>query len=171
MIEPFTEYAIAHEAGHCLVGQFVKIGAPAKLSFHLVRAADGQLYLGDFATSFLFPPDDEIPGLPQGIKNCFCYMLAAGFAATQFSGLSLPDEKRGLDADRSRLAKLTSQSLEYFLPHATAVIRQEQRAYERVISECRQQYEQLKQADVEEGNHILLSGETLRQSSIEPCRR
>lgn len=161
MIDSFADYAIAHEAGHAVVGQFVKIGAPATISFYLCRGSDGHLYLGDFATSFLFPPDEQIPGLPEAVKNCLCYTLAAGFAATQFSGLSLPDEKKGLDSDRARMSKLTSKSLESFVPFAHAVIKKEQRAYQEVVSQCRQKYEQLKRDNVGEGNQVLANTKEL----------
>ncbi len=53
----------AHEAGHAVVGRFVKISAPVEISFYLRRGSDGRLYLGDFATSFPFPPDDQVPDL------------------------------------------------------------------------------------------------------------
>ncbi|MFZ0333417.1 MAG: hypothetical protein WBD21_14625 [Candidatus Acidiferrales bacterium] len=161
MTESFAEYAIAHEAGHAVVGQFVKIGAPTAISFYLRRGPDGQLYLGDFATSFRFPPDDQIPDLPETVRNCLCYTLAGGFAATQFSGLSLPDEKKGLDSDRTLLSKLTSESLESFVAPARAVIRQEQRAYEEVVSQCRRKYEGLKEESVAEGIQVLLNIEEL----------
>jgi hypothetical protein len=161
MTESFAEYAIAHEAGHAVVGQFVKIGAPTAISFYLRRDSNGVLCLGDFATSFLFPPDDQIPDLPQPVKNCLCYTLAGGFAATQFSGLSLSDENRGLDADRKRLSKLTSKSLESFVPFAHAVIREEQRAYEEVKSQCMRKYEQLKTQNVDEGSQTLLDTKEL----------
>lgn len=157
MIEDFAEYSIAHEAGHAVVGQFVRIGAPKGVGFCLVRGPDGELYLGDFATSFLFPPDEQIPGLPDGVKKCLCYTLAGGFAATQFSGLSLPDEKKGLDSDRALLSKLTSESLESFVPYALAVIKKERRSYQEVVSRCRQKYEQLKTLTVDEGTQILLT--------------
>ena len=156
MPEPFAEYAIAHESRHTVVRQIAKIGAPSKLSFRLCRGVDGQLYLGDFATSFRFPLDDEIPTLPSAVKNCLCYTLAAGFATTQFRGLSLPGKKKGLDSDRARLAKLTSPPLEYFIPYAAAVIRQERRAYELIISEWKTKYEQLKQSSVDVGEHVSL---------------
>src|SRR5271156_1581355 len=157
----FAEYAIVHEAGHAVVGQYVKVGAPTAISFYLRRGPDEQLYLGDFATSFRFPSDDEIPDLPQAVKNCLCCMLAGGFAATQFSGLSLPAEGRGLDPDRVRLAKLTTDSLESFVPSARAVIAQEQRAYKEVISRCSQKYALLKAESVGEGIQILLNAEDL----------
>jgi hypothetical protein len=156
MTEGFAEYAIAHEAGHAVVGRFVKLAAPARISFHLTRGSDGQLFSGDFATSSLFPPDDQIPSLPEAVKNCLCYALAAGFAATQFSALTLPNEKDGLASDRTRLGKLTTRTLESFVPSALAVIKQEQRAYREVISRCTKKYEQLKTADIGEGDQILL---------------
>jgi len=127
MTDSFATYAIAHEAGHAVVGQFVRVGAPKNITFHLCRASDGQLYLGDFATALLFPPDDQIACLPGAVKNCLCYTLAAGLAGTQFSELSLPNENDGLDSDRLRLAKLTSKSLDSFVPSALAVIKQEHR--------------------------------------------
>jgi hypothetical protein len=161
MADFFAEYAIAHEAGHAVVGRFVKISAPAKISFRLCRGSDGRLYLGDFATSFPFPPDDQIPNLPEAVKNCVCYALAAGLAATQFSGLSDASENSGLNSDRRMLAKLTSKSLESFVPFALAVIRQEQRAYREVISQCLQKYEDLKSANVDEGETILLDKKEL----------
>jgi hypothetical protein len=112
MTDSFAEYAIAHEAGHAVVGQFVKIAAPHSISFYLNRGSDGGLYLGDFATAFPFPPDDQIAQLPESVKNCLCYTLAAGLAATRFSGLSLPNENNGLNSDMERLGKLTSTPLD-----------------------------------------------------------
>jgi hypothetical protein len=156
MAESFAEYAIAHEAGHAVVGRFVKISAPVEMSFFLRRGSDGRLYLGDFATSFPFPPDDQIPGLPEAVKNCICYTLAAGLAATQFSGLSLPNENTGLDSDRNRLSKLTTRSLDSFVPSALTVIKQERRAYQEVVSQCMRKYKQLKTQRINEGNHTLL---------------
>jgi hypothetical protein len=163
MIESFADYAIAHEAGHAVVGQFVKIGAPTAIAFYLRRDSDGRLCLGDFATSFRFPPDEQIPSLPEPVKNCLCYTLAAGLAATQFRGLSLPDEEKGLDSDRARIKKLTSNPLESFLPHARAVIGQEQRALGEVISQCRRKYESLQTTDVDEGKQTLLTTEELEE--------
>jgi len=156
MAESFAEYAIAHEAGHAVVGRFVKISAPVRISFCLRRGSDGRLYWGDFATSFPFPPDDQIPQLPEAVRNCICYTLAAGLAATQFRGLSLPDENTGLDSDRSRLRKLTARSLDSFVPSALAVIKQERRAYEEVVSRCMRKYEQLKTENLDEGDQALL---------------
>lgn len=161
MLEGFAEYAISHEAGHALVGEFVKIGAPKEIAFILKRGSNGLLYLGDFATKFLFPPDDQIPELPEAVRRCLCYTLAAGFAATQFSGLSLPNEKEGLDADRALLSKLTPEPLESFVRHARAVIGKEQRAYQEVVSECSQKYERLRGENVEEGVQVLLSRQEL----------
>jgi hypothetical protein len=48
MTESFTEYAIAHEAGHAVVGKFVKICSPREISFALRRDSEGKLFLGDF---------------------------------------------------------------------------------------------------------------------------
>lgn len=163
MVESFAEYAIAHEAGHAVVWRCVRISAPVKISFNLRRGSDGALYVGDFATSFPFPPDDQIPGLPEPVKNCICYTLAAGLAATQFSGLSLPDENTSLDSDRSQLSKLTTRSLESFVPSALAVIKQERRAYQEVILRCVQKYEQLKTENINEGNQTLLTVEELNE--------
>lgn len=156
MIESFAEYAIAHEAGHAVVGQFVKIAAPRSISFSLNRGPDGQLFLGDFATSFPFPPDDQIPQLPESVRNCLCYTLAAGLAATRFSGLSLPNENDGLNSDKERFGKLTSKSFESIVSIALAVIKQEQRAYKEVVSQCTRRYEQLKEENVAEGKQVLL---------------
>jgi len=156
MTDSFAKYAIAHEAGHAVVGQFVRIGAPKNIAFHLCRGSDGQLYLGDFATALLFPPDDQIARLPESVKNCLCYTLAAGLAGTQFSGLSLPNENNGLDSDRTRLSKLTSRSFDSFVPSAIAVIKEEQRAYQEVVLQCTRKYEQLKTENIAEGKHILL---------------
>lgn len=161
LIESFAEFAIVHEAGHAVVGQFVKVSAPTGISFALRRDATGSLYLGDFATSSLFPPDEEIADLPDYVKRCICYMLAGGLAATQFSGLTSPDADRGLGSDRMRLSKLTSESLESFLPNALAVIRKEQGAFEEVISQCRKRYEQLKSENVADGEQYLLSKQEL----------
>lgn len=161
MIESFTEYAIAHEAGHAVVGQFVRIAAPHQISFLLTHNPDGTLFLGNFATSSLFPPDDQIAALPIEVKRCLCYFLAAGLAATQFSGISYPDENQGLNSDRHRLRKLTSESLESFLPNARAVIEREARAYKEVVSACRRKYEQLKISNVAPGEQILLDTEEL----------
>jgi hypothetical protein len=36
MIETFAEYAIAHEAGHAVVGQFVRVSSPARISFFCI---------------------------------------------------------------------------------------------------------------------------------------
>jgi hypothetical protein len=162
MIDGFAVYAIAHEAGHAVVGQFVRIGAPVNISFYLRRGSDGRLYLGDFATALLFPSDVEIARLPEPVKNCLCYTLAAGLAATQFSGLSFPNDNTGLDSDRERLSKLTSRSLDSFVPSALAVIKKEERAYREVISQCTQKYEQLKSENVAEGKHILLDAKELK---------
>ena len=149
MIESFAEYAIAHEAGHAVVGQLLRIAAPHAISFRLVHGPDGSLCLGDLSTSSLFPPDHQIAALPIEVKRCLCYFVAAGPAATQFSGVSIPDENQGLNSDRHRLSKLTSESLESFLPYARAVIEREARAYRAVVSECRRRYEQLKTTNVE----------------------
>jgi hypothetical protein len=92
MTESFAEYAIAHEAGHAVVGKFVKICAPHSISFDLRRDSDGKLFLGDFATAFPFPPDHQIVQLPDAVKNCFCYALAAGLAGARFSGMPIPNE-------------------------------------------------------------------------------
>jgi len=156
MVEAFAEYAISHEAGHAIVGRFVKLASPTNISFYLKRDSDGNLCLGDFATSFPFPPDTEIPNLPEEVKRCLCYTLAAGFAATQFSGLSLPNEKQGLDSDRNRLGKLSPRTLESFVPSALAVIKQEQRAYRELVSQCVGKYELLKTKKVNEGTQVLL---------------
>jgi len=161
MAEDFAEYAITHEAGHAVVGRFVKVSSPARISFKLHRKPDGLLYLGDFATSFPFPPDEQMPGLPVEVKNCICYTLAAGYAATQFKDLSLPDEKSGLNADRTLLAKLTERPLESFVPPSLAVIRQERHALDEVISRCQGKYQQLKLECVDEGVHTLLSIEEM----------
>ncbi|MGA9911598.1 MAG: hypothetical protein WBR17_03550 [Paraburkholderia sp.] len=161
MIESFAEYAIAHEAGHAVVGQFVRIAAPHAISFRLVHGPDGNLCLGDFATSSLFPPDHQIAALPIEVKRCLCYFVAAGLAATQFSGVSIPDENQGLNSDRHRLSKLTSESLESFLPYARAVIEREARAYRAVVSECRRRYEQLKTTNVEPSEQYLLTAQEL----------
>jgi hypothetical protein len=162
MTDSFAEYAITHEAGHAVVGQFVKIGAPVNISFDLRHGSDGRLYLGDFATALLFPPDDQISVLPEAVKNCLCYTLAAGFAATQFLGLSFPDHNTGLEPDRQRLSKLTSRPLDSFVPSALAVIKKERRAFQAVISQCTQRYEQLKSENVAEGKHILLDAQELK---------
>lgn len=143
------------------MGRFVKISAPTKISFYLRRDSDGRLCLGDFATSFPFPPDDQIPDLPEPVRNCICYALAGGFAGTQFSELSLPDENSGLNSDRNRLGKLTVKTLESFVPFALAVIRQEKRAYQAVVSQCMRKYDQLKTENIGEGNHTLLGGAEL----------
>ncbi len=157
MSESFSEYAIAHEAGHAVVGQFVKIAAPLGISFFLKRGTDSQLYLGDFATTFLFPPDNEIPELPDGVKNCLCYTLAAGIAATQFSGLSLPEENNGLSSDIELMAKITSKPFESFVPYALAIIGKEEKAYHEVISQCLRKYHELKTHSVDEGRQVLLA--------------
>jgi hypothetical protein len=162
VIESFAEYAIAHEAGHAVVGQFVRIAAPHQISFLLVRGPDGNLCLADFATSFLFPTDDQIAALPIEVKRCLCYSVAAGLAATQYSEVSVPDENQGLNSDRDWLRKLTSESLETFLPYARAVIEREARAYREVVSECRRKYEQLKMLNVAPGEFVLLGTEELR---------
>jgi hypothetical protein len=86
--DSFAKYAIAHEAGHAVVGQFVRIGAPKNIAFHLCRGSDGRLYLGDFATALLFPSDDQIAQLPESVKNCLCYTLAAGLALSSADSLS-----------------------------------------------------------------------------------
>jgi hypothetical protein len=156
MTNSFAEYAITHEAGHAVVGQVVKVCVPREMSFYHHRGSDGQLYLGDFATALLFPSDGEIGGLPQSVKNCFCYTLAAGLAATRFSGLSLPAENNGLNSDLERLAKFSSISIESFVPFALAIIKQEQKAYQEVISQCTRKYEQLKTENITEGKQVLL---------------
>src|SRR5258708_19771954 len=161
MTDSFAKYAIAHEAGHAVVGQFVRIGAPKNIAFHLCRGSDGQLYLGDFATALLFPSDDQIAQLPESVKNCLCYTLAAGLAGTQFSGLSLPNENNGLDSDRTRLSKLTSKSLDSFVPSALAVIKQEQRAYQGVVSHCTRNYDHFHATTIPKANHILLTPKKL----------
>ena len=161
MIESFAEYAIAHEAGHAVVGQFVRIAVPHAISFLLVHGPDGNLCLGNFATSSLFPPDHQIAVLPIEVKRCLCYFVAAGLAATQFSDVSDADENQGLNSDRQRLRKLTSESLVSFLPYARAVIEREARAYKEVVSECRRKYEQLKISNVEPGEQVLLDAEEL----------
>jgi hypothetical protein len=161
MPESFADYAIAHEAGHAVVGRFVKISAPVKISFNLRRGSDGILYLEDFATSFAFPPDSQIPHLPEEVKNCICFTLAAGLAATQISGLAVPNEHTGLNSDRNMLSKLTSKPLESFVDSAAAVIRQEVRAYQDVVSQCMRKYEELKTANIDEGETTLLDKKEL----------
>ncbi len=88
-------------------------------------------------------------------------MLAAGIAATQFSGLALPNENDGLKSDVERLGKLTTKSFDYFVPIARAVIESERRAFEEVVSQCTQKYEQLRTCNVDEGKHVLLDASQL----------
>jgi hypothetical protein len=155
MTETFADYAIAHEAGHAVVGKFVKI-TPHAISFDLFRDPGGELCLGNFATSSLFPPDDQIAGLPGDVKNCLCYMLAGGIAGAQYSGIPVPNEHDGLAGDRHQLSKLTSQPLESFIAPALAVIKLESAAFREIVSRCMEKYEQLKKENVKAGTQILL---------------
>ena len=162
MIATLAEYALTHEAGHAVVGRFVKVCAPGNISFVLTRGSDGVLYLGDFATASPFPPDEQIPQLPDAVKRCFCYTLAAGVAATQFRGLPVPNEKDGIDSDRERLSKFSSKTLEDFVSSASAVIKEKDAAFYEVISQCKRKYEQFKVAALGEGKHILLDANELQ---------
>jgi hypothetical protein len=161
MTESFADYAIAHEAGHAVVGKFVKISAPHAISFDLRCDPDGKLCLGDFAMSSLFPPDDQIATLPDEVKNCLCYMLAGGIAGAQFSCLPVPNEHDGLGGDRRQLGKLTPKPLESFIPHALAVIKLESAAFQEIVSQCTRKYEQLKKENVKPGVQILLDNQEL----------
>lgn len=157
MTESFADYAIAHEAGHAVVGKFVKICAPRGISFDLRRDPDGKLSLGDFATAFPFPPDHQIVQLPDAVKNCVCDALAGGLAGAKFSGLPIPNEHDGTASDRQFLSKLTSKSLESFIDPALAVIRQEQNSFKEIVSRCVQRYEALKAENVTPGKQVLLN--------------
>jgi hypothetical protein len=139
------------------VGQFVKICAPRGISFDLRRDSDGQLFLGDFATAFPFPPDDQIAQLLDAVKNCVCYALAGGLAGAQFSGLPIPNEHDGTASDWQFLSKLTSNSLDSFIGPALAVIRQEQNSHKAIGSRCWERYEALKTENATPGKQMLLS--------------
>jgi len=162
MGDNLSEYLIAHEAGQAVVGRFVRIGAPRSIAFYLHCGADGQPRLEDSATASLLPPDAEILRLPEAVKDCLCYALAGGLAATQFSCLSLPREEIGLSEDRKQLSKLTSKSLESFVPSALPVIEHEQQAYQEVISQCRRKLEQFREAKISEGVHTFLDARELQ---------
>jgi hypothetical protein len=140
-MERFGQYideAIPHEAGHILVGRAVGLHARG-LDVEVVRLPNGTgISVGNFATLFYSPPDEEIPKMDPMLKAAYMLYVSGGVAGNKFTGLKTACQ--GADADRKELARLTNKSLEEIAEMAVGIIQKRRRAFRQLVSLIRQRF-------------------------------
>ncbi len=161
ILAEYVEQAIPHEAGHILVGRI--LGLPVYRLEHFVkRGRNNELLPGDFATKVLAPKPENIPYLPESVRQALMFQIAGGLSGNLVSGV-VADE-HGIEDDRKRLKVLSNARLEEVAESAKLIINQHLEVFENLRKAVRDSYiESTNDENLAEGWHKLLTGEQLDQ--------
>ena len=150
----YVDEAIPHEAGHIVVGWTA--GMPVKEMAIEIICKEGRTQLGNFITQSVEPSDEQIAQTPPQILKNHALMLAGGLAGNNFVGMTASEH--GIEDDRRKLARVTTESLENVALQAQVIIQERRRIFRRLKSLIEQRFLKLMNDPARTtGRHVLLN--------------
>lgn len=152
--DEWVNQAIAHEAGHIVIGLAVCFPVP-EMAVEIVREA-GRTRLGNFITKSVEPSDEQIAQTPKFVLENYSLFLAGGLAGNNVAGTGTTDES--LQSDRFALKRITTESLEEVAKKAEEIIRQRLPTFHSLIEKITERFLRLMNDSRRgSGRHTLLS--------------
>jgi hypothetical protein len=161
LLEQYVEQAIAHEAGHVLVGRI--LGVPISGVDHIViRGPNNEIVPGNFATNTLAPDPAIVPFTPPSVLEAYMCMAGGGLAGNIVSKVAA--EEYGLEKDRADLRVVSSKTLEEVADQAGQIIKQNMVLFDELKVAIRNSYINLvMDPGTTAGRYTLLTNDQLER--------
>src|SRR5215471_18979221 len=127
----YVDQAIPHEAGHIVVGLWS--GFPIKGMAVEIEREVGRTKLGNFITRSIEPDDETIRHTPPAVLEKYELFVAGGLAGNNFAGVAAEDES--LQNDRTKLSRVTDESLEAMAEKAVGIIQSHSESFLKLVEE------------------------------------
>jgi hypothetical protein len=127
--DEWVDHAIAHEAGHILIG--IAFELPIQGMSVEIAIEGNRIRLGNFITESKEPPDEQIPKLPASLLEHYKLFVGGGLAGNKFASQEALDES--LQADRRQLKRVGTESLEDVAEKSLAILKDNPVIFKRLI--------------------------------------
>ena len=157
--DEWVDQAIVHEAGHILIGLAFQLpihGMAVELTI-----AGGRIKLGNFITESKEPPDEQLPHLPESLREHYKLFVGGGLAGNLFSGHEATDES--LQNDRLKLKRVGQESLEEVAKKSLSILKDNPEIFQRLVDAIEQRFLRLmKDPYLNTGKHRILNEQELK---------